>query len=252
MTTKQRKDRIDALKNGELQGLCNCEIATYGLDIPAVEAIIMLRHTFSLALFFQMVGRGLRLFPGKDEAIILDHVNNLLTHFHPLTPYEWNFFGAEKNKKRKIENEEILKLCPKCFIYFTGSVCDNCGAGRKKLRQKTIDEIDGQLQEQKGPVPLGDRPYEEKKEFHDRISKSKTDYHESIINGKIDYSAIRGMVDIAEELGYAVMWCYHQLNNLEKVVNVPLLYAIAKVKSYKSGWVHFKKRELQGKISKNN
>jgi superfamily II DNA or RNA helicase len=245
MTDKQRKDRINALKDGTLQGLCNCEIATYGLDVPSIEVCIMLRPTLSVALYMQMIGRALRVLAGKTEAIILDHVSNLLTHFHPLQEYDWQFFGVEKKKKKKGQSADTLKLCPKCWMYYTGAICDNCGNQKPKRKPIDMVVVDGRLVEQKGPVPLKDRPYEEKREFNDRISAAIDAFNLAALEGKIHYGPIEDLCKIAESLGYAVLWVYHQLNNLEHAVNVPLLGALAKIKGYKSGWIHFKRMELQ-------
>jgi len=79
MSGKKRKQLIEALSRGEIHGLTNCEIATYGLDVPRVEIGIGLRPTLSRALYFQMIGRILRPFPGKTHGIFFDHVNNLRT-----------------------------------------------------------------------------------------------------------------------------------------------------------------------------
>ena len=67
-------------------------------------------------LFSQMVGRGLRPYRDKKECVILDHVNNLATHGHPLGDYDWAFDGREKQTAKKGEHEAVLKMCPNCFL----------------------------------------------------------------------------------------------------------------------------------------
>jgi DNA repair protein RadD len=57
--------------------LSNVDLAGEGVDIPAIEAAILLRPTKSLSLYLQQVGRALRLFDGKSEAVILDHASTL-------------------------------------------------------------------------------------------------------------------------------------------------------------------------------
>lgn len=52
--------------------LCNAMLLTEGYDEPSVDCLLMLRATKSSALYSQMVGRGTRLYPGKDHCLILD------------------------------------------------------------------------------------------------------------------------------------------------------------------------------------
>lgn len=59
-------------KSGETQVLTNCNIATEGFDCPEASCILLLRPTKSWSLFVQMIGRGLRLSPGKEDCIVID------------------------------------------------------------------------------------------------------------------------------------------------------------------------------------
>ncbi len=80
MREKERSSRIDALGKGSLDVLTNCALITEGTDVPGVAAGIILRPTASLGLHLQILGRMLRLAPGKDQAVILDHAGNCLRH----------------------------------------------------------------------------------------------------------------------------------------------------------------------------
>lgn len=51
-------------------------ILTEGTDIPCVDCILLARPTRSATLFQQMFGRGLRLFPGKENCLVIDFVDN--------------------------------------------------------------------------------------------------------------------------------------------------------------------------------
>ncbi|MBO5570031.1 MAG: DEAD/DEAH box helicase, partial [Clostridia bacterium] len=57
---------------GKYSVLCNSMLLTEGWDCPAVDCICILRPTKVRSLYQQMVGRGMRLFPGKKELILLD------------------------------------------------------------------------------------------------------------------------------------------------------------------------------------
>ena len=68
-------DRADILRdfeNGRYSVLCNSMLLTEGWDCPAVDCIVILRPTKVRSLYQQMVGRGMRLYPGKTELILLD------------------------------------------------------------------------------------------------------------------------------------------------------------------------------------
>lgn len=69
------QDRAEILKNfdaGKYNVLCNSMLLTEGWDCPSVDCIVVLRPTKVRSLYCQMVGRGTRLFPGKDHLLLLD------------------------------------------------------------------------------------------------------------------------------------------------------------------------------------
>ena len=73
--TKNRAEIIDGMTKGEIPCIVNCMVFTEGTDIPRVETVILARPTKSDALYCQEVGRGLRLFPGKKQLILIDCVD---------------------------------------------------------------------------------------------------------------------------------------------------------------------------------
>lgn len=89
---------IAALERGDIKILSNVGILTTGVDIPAVEAIIMARPTKSYNLWIQMIGRGTRPAPGKADCIVLDHAGNV--HSHGFLEHEalCNLDGSSKNR----------------------------------------------------------------------------------------------------------------------------------------------------------
>jgi superfamily II DNA or RNA helicase len=70
----ERRAVLRRLKSGETQVVCNCGVLTEGFDEPSIECIVIGRPTNSQPLFVQMVGRGLRPYPGKLDCLILDMV----------------------------------------------------------------------------------------------------------------------------------------------------------------------------------
>ncbi|TRX98324.1 hypothetical protein FHL15_000969 [Xylaria flabelliformis] len=74
-----RSDRLDAFKRGEFPVLINCGVFTEGTDIPNIDCVVLARPTRSRNLLVQMIGRGMRLHPGKSNCHIIDMVSSLAT-----------------------------------------------------------------------------------------------------------------------------------------------------------------------------
>ena len=69
-------ESLEALRRGNLQCLCVVDMFNEGLDIPAVDRVIMLRPTESKVIFLQQLGRGLRASEGKSRLLVIDFVGN--------------------------------------------------------------------------------------------------------------------------------------------------------------------------------
>lgn len=68
----EREMAIAAFKSGEKPVMLNVGVFTVGFDVPELDCIIMARPTMSLALYYQMVGRGVRIAPGKKILTVYD------------------------------------------------------------------------------------------------------------------------------------------------------------------------------------
>lgn len=68
----ERAAALEAFRRGEILVLCNVGLFTEGTDLPSIGCVILGRPTSSTSLYQQMVGRGLRLHPGKRFCWILD------------------------------------------------------------------------------------------------------------------------------------------------------------------------------------
>ncbi|MDA4834871.1 helicase-related protein, partial [Enterobacter hormaechei] len=76
-TPGPERDRlIEAFKAQQFRYLVNVSVLTTGFDAPHVDLIAILRPTESVSLDQQIVGRGLRLAPGKTDCLILDYAGN--------------------------------------------------------------------------------------------------------------------------------------------------------------------------------
>lgn len=120
----ERSDIINRFKSGDIKVLCNCEIYTYGTDIPSVKNIILNRATKSIALYLQMCGRGSRISPNKNEFRILDFGGNVHRHGLWDNDREWSL-----SAKKKRAGIQPVKNCDSCqaIIPASASECQYCG-----------------------------------------------------------------------------------------------------------------------------
>lgn len=78
--TPERDATLARFKAGELKYLCNVNVLTTGFDAPHIDCVALVRPTMSPGLYCQMVGRGFRLHPSKQECLVLDFGGNVLRH----------------------------------------------------------------------------------------------------------------------------------------------------------------------------
>lgn len=138
---------IDDFERGAIQILCNVDLCGEGLSINAIECVILLRPTQSLAVYIQQVGRGLRTWPGKQELTILDHVGATERFGMIDEPREWTLEGD--SAKRAKEPAPSVRVCAKCFAASSARAraCIECGAEFPVKARQEPDERAGELVE---------------------------------------------------------------------------------------------------------
>lgn len=98
----ERRRTLRRFEDGAVQVLCNCMVLTEGTDLPMAEVCVIGRPTLNKGLLIQMVGRVLRLHPGKDSALIMD-ISGATQRHSLLGAIE--LFG-EQDVKVPVEGEE--------------------------------------------------------------------------------------------------------------------------------------------------
>ncbi|MCM4160803.1 DEAD/DEAH box helicase [Antarcticibacterium flavum] len=109
-TSKQdRKQILKCFKHTPDAIVTSVSILTTGFDEPSVETIILNRATKSLTLYFQMIGRGSRVLPGKDEFTVIDLGNNMARFGHWSAPVDWKqlFRAPDFYFENLLSDEEI-------------------------------------------------------------------------------------------------------------------------------------------------
>ncbi|WP_375697549.1 DEAD/DEAH box helicase [Pseudophaeobacter sp. TrK17] len=122
-TPKEERDAIiAAFKRGEIRALASMGVLTTGFNAPAVDLIALLRPTKSAGLYVQMVGRGTRLAPDKENCLVLDFAGNVRRHgpIDLVRPKRPGDGGG---------GEAPTKVCPECdsIIALSATECSDCG-----------------------------------------------------------------------------------------------------------------------------
>ena len=108
--SQDRAEILADFETGKYNVLCNSMLLTEGWDCPSVDCIVVLRPTKVRSLYCQMVGRGTRLFPGKDHLLLLDFLWH--TERHELCHPASLICSNEEVAQKMTENLEEAAGCP--------------------------------------------------------------------------------------------------------------------------------------------
>lgn len=108
--SQDRAEILADFEEGKYNVLCNSMLLTEGWDCPSVDCIVVLRPTKVRSLYCQMVGRGTRLFPGKDHLLLLDFLWH--TERHELCHPASLICSNEEVAQKMTENLEEAAGCP--------------------------------------------------------------------------------------------------------------------------------------------
>ena len=146
-----RQEILRRFKRREILQLVNCDIFGEGFDLPAIEVVTMARATQSYGLYVQQFGRALRPMDGKDRAIIIDHVGNVLRHGLPDRPREWSLDRREKCSSKQADDVIPMRVCcnPVCLAPYERALvtCPFCGVAPVPASRASIEQVDGDLHE---------------------------------------------------------------------------------------------------------
>jgi superfamily II DNA or RNA helicase len=170
--------------------LVTVDVVSEGFDVPAASCAILLRPTQSLGLYLQQVGRVLRPAPGKDAAIILDHVGNVLRHGFPDDPRDWSL--DDRMRRTRGTQAPSVRTCPECFAAFKPQpICPVCGAQCQPIKSRKIQQIAGELQELKRTAKVIE--FEERHARRTEVGRART---------------LAELLMVAKNRGYSPGWAY--------------------------------------------
>ena len=150
MKDSERFTVLQKFASRQILQLVNVDILGEGFDCPAAEVVSFGRPTESFSLYSQQFGRVLRLAEGKQFAIIIDHVGNVMRHRGPPDiPRVWTLDRAEK--RRSSASEPLTtRVCTVCSLSFERflDTCPDCGTPVPPPASKgTPEQVDGDLTE---------------------------------------------------------------------------------------------------------
>lgn len=100
--SKYRAEILEDFDKDKYNVLCNSMLLTEGWDCPTVDCVVVLRPTKVRALYSQMVGRGTRLAPGKENLLLLDFLWH--TERHELCRPAHLIAGSPEVAQKMVEN----------------------------------------------------------------------------------------------------------------------------------------------------
>ena len=140
----ERKQILDGFMDGSIRCIINCMVLTEGTDLPVCDAVVNLRPTCNTSLYQQMVGRGTRLYDGKEYCLVVDIVPDGSAVKRSLCTAPV-LFGVEP----ELLNQKVLEKLDKDvdLLDFCSNIADSYAAGTKHL-QLIIQSYDAFLEEQ--------------------------------------------------------------------------------------------------------
>lgn len=170
-------------RSGEVRVICSVRTMTTGVDLP-VSCIVDAAPTKSEALHVQKIGRGLRINPGTEDLIVLDHAGNslrlgLVTDIHH-EALDQSKPGA-KGSARKPKVATLPRPCTKCAVVFSGLSCPSCGHDRQPAPISTAEGNLVQISGKVRKIPMAEKE-----------------------------ARYAGLLWIARERGYKPGWAYHK------------------------------------------
>jgi superfamily II DNA or RNA helicase len=250
-------ERIRAIKrfrNREILQLVNVDLFGEGFDLPAIEVVSMARPTQSYNLFVQQFGRGLRVMvdaalydiwdtftdaqrrghiaaSSKPRGIIIDHVNNVMTHGLPDVPRKWTLERRTTRKSEINRDAVLLRTCPnpKCNGVYERILpaCPYCGLAPKPSSRSSPEFVDGNLLE------LDEATLAKMRGEVDRIDMPVGDYGQYLMSRGVPHLGVLAGVKrhkedqhVQETLRATIAWWagYQRANGRDDAASYKLFY----------------------------
>ena len=111
--TEIRREMLRRLKSGKTQVVVNCGVLTEGFDEPSISCVVIARPTKFHGLYVQMVGRGTRKHPTKENLLVID-VTGVSKRHELVGLVDLGLEIDDKRKKKDPDAVVVPKVCPVC------------------------------------------------------------------------------------------------------------------------------------------
>ncbi|MDD5936799.1 MAG: DEAD/DEAH box helicase [Clostridiales bacterium] len=138
-SSADRAEILQDFENNKYNVLCNSMLLTEGWDCPSVDCIVVLRPTKVRALYSQMVGRGTRLFPGKESLLLLDFLWH--TERHELCHPAHLICENDEVAQQMTKNLEESAACPVDLEEAEKKASEDVIAQREEALAKVLKEM---------------------------------------------------------------------------------------------------------------
>lgn len=135
-----REEAIQQLENGEIEVIFTVDLFNEGVDIPVLDTVLFLRPTESSTIFLQQLGRGLRLYPGKEYLTALDFIGNYQSAF--LKPAFLSGSDPDQISLASMRQmSQTMDLAEDCLVDFDFRLIDVFKEMEKAARQREENSI---------------------------------------------------------------------------------------------------------------
>ena len=201
-TPVSHRDKImEEFARGQVKVLCNCDLFSEGVDVPACETILAGRPTASVTLFLQQAGRAMRPEPGKTAALV-DLAGNTWRLGLPDEERFWSLAGTNQGApKDVVPPGRRIRCCGGCSGLYPSrsSECPHCGHPYvlPVPREVETDMIEAETRNRR-------KARHKSKAVRRRI-------YEVLRSGE----GYTGLANLGRELGYSPLWACRMAENLK-------------------------------------
>ncbi len=149
----RRNVALELLKSGDIDIIFSVDLFNEGVDLPAIDTVLMLRPTESKIIFLQQLGRGLRTKENKEKLVVVDFIGNHISFFRkPETLFRIGSTKKERQSFIQQVQDKTLPLPTGCFVNYDLNSIDIM---TKLLQQRlnSQEELYRSLKESKGRRP---------------------------------------------------------------------------------------------------
>ncbi|MEN8133245.1 MAG: DEAD/DEAH box helicase family protein [Pseudomonadota bacterium] len=115
----RRNEALSQLEKGVIEALFSVDLFNEGVDIPAIDTVLMLRPSESKIIFLQQLGRGLRTHQGKEQLVVLDFIGNHISFFRkPEALFNIDATNSARRDFIKQARRGTLELPEGCFVNY--------------------------------------------------------------------------------------------------------------------------------------